>query len=60
MTLEINKLRENTTFKPITKRLLALRVNKNPFLSKDDDELELVFKECLKCGSFAKLFWMCK
>jgi len=59
MVIEINRLREGTKYKPITKRLLAIKINKNPFL-KDLGELQLVFSECLKNGSFAKLFWLLK
>lgn len=59
MVEEINKLRVGTKYKPVTKRFIAIKVNGNPFL-KDDGELELIFKECLKKGSFAKLFWICR
>ena len=59
MVIEINRLREGTKYKPITKRLLAIKVNKNPFL-KSNIELQLVFSECLKNGSFARLFWLLK
>jgi len=59
MVIEINILRVGTGYKPITKRLLAIKVNKNPFL-KSNGELQLVFSECLKNGSFAKLFWLLK
>ena len=59
MVIEINILREGTKYKPITKRLLAIKINKNPFL-KDLGELKLVFSECQKNGSFARLFWLLK
>lgn len=59
MVEDINRLRIGTQYKPITKRLLAIKINRNPFL-KSDDELQLVFNECSKKGSFAKLFWICK
>ena len=59
MVIEINILRVGTKYKPITKRLLAIKVNKNPFL-KSNAELQLVFSECLKNGSFARLFWLLK
>ncbi len=51
---DINKLREGTIYKPVTKRLMALRINQNPFLSKDDTALEELFNEChnkMDCSS---------
>lgn len=59
MVDEINKLRVGTKFKPITKRLIAIKANKNPFL-KDDGELELIYKECKEKQNFSKFFWITK
>lgn len=56
---DINKLREGTNFKPITARLLSIKINRNPML-KLDSELELVLKDCRKKGNFKKLFWILK
>ena len=56
----INKERSGTNFKPTTPRLLALKINTNPFLSKDDDALEEIKKECEKMGSYWKLYWLIK
>lgn len=56
---DINSLRSKTKFKPLTARLLAIKINRNPFL-KSNGELELVLKECAKKRSYAKLFWILK
>ncbi len=56
----INKERSRTNFKPTTPRLLAIQINKNPFLSKDDDALEEIKKECEAMGSYWKLYWLIK
>lgn len=56
----INKERSGSNFKPTTPRLLALQINKNPFLSKSDDELELIKKQCEAMGSYWKLYWLIK
>jgi hypothetical protein len=56
---DINTLREGTTFKPITERLLAIKCNRNPFL-KSDGELELIIKQCRDNRNYAKLFWLLK
>lgn len=56
---DINSLRVGTKFKPLTDRLLAIRINKNPFL-KSDGELELIIKQCRDKRNYAKLFWILK
>lgn len=60
MTLSINRLREGTEVKPTTKRLVALRANRNPYLSKSDSELEYVMNECLRKGSFSYFYYITK
>ena len=54
---DINSLRVGTKFKPLTDRLLAIRINKNPFL-KSDGELEFIIKQCRDKRNYAKLFWI--
>lgn len=56
---DINSLRVGTKFKPLTDRLLAIKVNKNPFL-KSDGELEFIIKQCRDKRNYAKLFWILK
>lgn len=56
---DINLLRAGTKFKPITARLLAIKINKNPFL-KSDGELSLLLQDCQKKRNYAKLFWILK
>ena len=55
---DINRLREGTTYKPTTKRTLAIMINKNPFLSKDNDALEYLMRECKEKGDYKKLYWV--
>lgn len=59
MTEEINTLRIGTKYKPVTKRMIAIRANSNPFL-KSDGELELVYKTCSKKGNFSHFFYITK
>jgi hypothetical protein len=56
---DINSLRVGTKFKPLTDRLLAIKINKNPFL-KSDGELSYVLDECKNKRNYAKLFWLLK
>lgn len=58
ITNGINSLRLGTKFKPVTTRRVAILVNKNPHFKGRDGELELLLKDCLKKGSFAKFFWV--
>ncbi len=58
MTDGINSYRVGTKWKPVTKRYIAIQVNKNPAFTGNDGELELVYKDCIKKGSFAKFFWI--
>jgi hypothetical protein len=59
MTESINKKREGTDVKPTTKRLVALRANRNPFLL-SDDELWFEYKECERKGNYSHFFWVTK
>lgn len=54
----INSYRVGTKYKPITKRRVALLINKNPYFKGRDGEVELLLKECLSNGSFSKFFWV--
>lgn len=56
---DINSLRRNTKYKPVTKRQIAIRANSNPFL-KSDDELDLIRKDCEKKRSYSHFFWITK
>lgn len=57
---DINKLREGSRYVPITKRLLAIKLNKNPFLSKDTTALEELYQECHSKMDYRKLWWLLK
>ncbi len=59
MVENINRLREGTKYKPITKRVIAIRANRNPFL-KSDSELELVYKDCCRKRNYAYFFYITK
>jgi hypothetical protein len=59
MVSDINKLREGTVFKPTTEKLIALKINSNPFF-KDLGELELVYKNCHEKRNYAHFFWLTK
>lgn len=60
ITEDINRLRIGTQYKTITKRTVALKINRNPFLSCSDDEVELLFKKCKSKGSYALFFYITK
>lgn len=54
----INRERQGTKYKPVNKRMIALLVNRNPFLKgkRNDGELSALLKECQEKGNFKK-FW---
>ena len=54
----INISRIGTKYKPTTERLLAIKINRNPFLK--ESELEFILKECNRVGNYKKLFWVIK
>lgn len=56
----INQLRVGTEYKPVSHRLIALKINSHPILKKDLGELELLYRECMSRGSFSKFWWICK
>lgn len=60
ITEGINQTRVGTKWGKITKRTVALRINSNPYLSKDDGEVDLLYKECEKKGNYSKFFWVTK
>lgn len=59
LTEGINARRLGTKWKPETTRRVAIRVNSNKFLAKDDGELELLIKECESKDNFKKFYWCC-
>jgi hypothetical protein len=56
----INAQRIGTKYKPTTRRVVALLINKNPFLSTHDDEIEYVANECERKGSYSFFYWLVK
>lgn len=54
----INLSRIGTKYKPTTERLLAIKINRNPFLT--ESELEFILRECNRVGNYKKLFWCLK
>lgn len=60
MTDGINLFRIGTQFKPLTRRTVAIRINKNPFLAKDNGEIYHLYKQCMEKKSFARFFWITK
>jgi len=55
----INIERKGTKYKPITDKLVALRLNANKKTAKDDDECQYLLNECLRKKSFSTFFWCC-
>ncbi len=53
-----NKERKIAGFKEISPKRLAVAINSNPFLKKDDGEFELLIKECEEKGSYKKAQWV--
>lgn len=49
-----NRARESAGFPKLSKSRLAIAINLNPFLKKDDGELELLIKECERVGNYKK------
>jgi hypothetical protein len=56
-TQALNKERVISGYKPLTKKAVALLINRNPYLSKNDGEVDLLFKDCIKKGNFKKFWW---
>lgn len=54
----INELRVGTKFKPITPKMVAIRINKNPFLARNDSEVYNLLKHCQNKKNYAKFFWV--
>lgn len=61
LTYHLNKER-GEKYKPLTKKEVALLVNRNPFLAgkKNDGELKMLVDECLEKGNFKKFWWVVK
>ena len=45
-TDSINKSRVGTKYKPVTERLVAIRLNKHPVLKDSPQECDFLFKRC--------------
>ena len=58
LTSHLNRERKGTTYEPVTKARIAMRVNRNPFLAgkNNDGELNMLIDRCLENGDF-KYFW---
>jgi len=56
----INEERVGTPYKPVTHRLIALRINSHPLLKKDLGEVEYLYKQCIQQGNFKKFWWVTK
>lgn len=54
----MNNKRAKLGFKEISKARLAIAINRNPFLKKDDGELELLIKECENKGNYKKAYYI--
>lgn len=59
MVADINELRLNTKYKPVTERTVAIKVNGNPFF-KGVEELRNLYNECHKKMNYSKFWWVCK
>ncbi|MBI2507314.1 MAG: hypothetical protein HYW09_01730 [Candidatus Niyogibacteria bacterium] len=61
LTYHLNREREKK-FKSLTKKEVAVLVNRNPFLAgkKNDGELKMLIDECLEKGNFKKFWWVVK
>jgi hypothetical protein len=61
LTKGINREREGK-YKPLTEKVVALMVNRNPFLAgkKNDGELSALIKECEEKGNYKKFWWAIK
>lgn len=57
---EINKLREGTKFKKETAANLSLRINNNPYLCGEGNDLEYILSECSLKGNYKYLYYILK
>jgi hypothetical protein len=53
-----NKDRVKAGYLPLSKTRLAIAINANPFLKKDDGELLNLIKECEEKGNYKKAQWI--
>lgn len=58
LTDGINIERTKAGYKNLSKKTIAIKINGNPFLSKDNGELELLINECRKKGNYKKFWWV--
>ncbi len=52
----INRERVGTTYPPVNKKTIAIRINRNPFL-KESWQLEGLLKKCKGSDNFSKIFF---
>lgn len=56
---DINSLRVGTKYKKETAKKLAIKCNMNPFL-KNDGELAMILRECMRKRSYSHLYFLLK
>jgi hypothetical protein len=56
---DINRIREGTQYKKVTKKMIAIRLNSNPFYAKDDGEVQMLYNNCKARANYSKLFYDC-
>lgn len=59
MVEDINRLREGTKYSKVNKKMVAIRLNSNPFYAKDDGEVQMLYDNCRTKGNYSKLFYDC-
>jgi hypothetical protein len=59
ITEDINLLRQGTAYKPTTTRIIALRLNSNPFYAKDVGAIRELYELCKKRRNYSKLWADC-
>lgn len=56
----INEERVSLKMKPIAPRVIAVMINKNPWLGSDVSECWNLYNECKRKGNFKKFWWVVK
>jgi hypothetical protein len=56
----INNERKSTGLKPLNPRVIAVLINKNPFLANSVSECWNLYNECKKNGNYKKFWWVVK
>lgn len=60
MVEDMNELRKVAGLKPLTKRTVAIRLNRNPFYAKDDTAVENLYLMCKGWKHYGKFWNDCK